>query len=123
MKYLILIFVFLLVSCKINQTKDGVPIGKWVYISGSKNDRMLVKGKYDKFGREKGIWKYYTNDTLFRREIYFYPYSVDILYHKNGLVKELGKAYTSVKIWTKVGTWNKYNENGKLIDSITFVNE
>ena len=113
----------MLLSCKINQTKNGVSVGRWKYLSGTKNERLIVKGRYDKFGREKGIWKYYTNDTLFRKETYFYPYSVDVLYHKNGMVKELGLGYTSAKTWTKIGTWYKYNEMGKLTDSLSFINE
>lgn len=74
-------------------------------------------------GKEKGTWNYYQNDTLFRKEFYFYRYSVDILYHKNGMVKELGIAYTSEKTWTKCGTWLKFNEKCILTDSITFHNE
>lgn len=120
MKIYVLFFVFLLFSCKINQKKNGVEVGRWKYVLGTKTDRSLITGKYDKNGKEKGIWKYYNNDTLFRAEKYFYPYSVDVLYHKNGKISQLGKSYTTKKTWTKIGTWYKFNEQEKRIDSLTF---
>lgn len=123
LKYLFVIMLFTIYSCKINQTKNGVPVGKWKYVSGTKHDKSVITGRYNKLGKEKGTWNYYQNDTLFRKEFYFYPYSVDILYHKNGMVKELGKSYTSAKTWTKMGTWLKFNEKGILTDTITFHNE
>lgn len=123
MKWLSVLFICIFISCKINQTKNGVSVGKWKYVSGKANDLTVIKGKYNRFGQEKGVWKYYQNDTLFRKETYYYPYSVDILFHKNGRVKEIGKAYTSNKIWTKYGTWYKFNINSILIDSILFNSE
>ena len=122
MKTSILFFVVFLVSCNINQKKNGVEVGRWKYVSGTKTERNIIKGRYDKYGQEKGIWKYYTNDTLFRSEKYFYPYSVDVLYHKNGKISQIGKSYTTKKTWTKIGTWYTFNEEEKLIDSITFEN-
>ncbi len=113
----------LTVSCKINQKKNGVEVGKWKYISGTKTEKTVVKGKYDKYGREKGVWNYYNNDTLFRSEKYFYPYAVNVLYHKNGKINEVGKSYTTHKTWTKIGTWYYFNENEKLTDSVTFEND
>lgn|SRR5690606_14663447 len=122
MKVYILFFSLLLLSCKINQKRNGVEVGRWKYVSGTKSERLVVVGKYDRKGREKGVWKYYRNDTLFRSERYFYPYSVDVLFHKNGKVSEMGKSFTSQKTWTKTGTWYYFNEHEKLTDSITFEN-
>lgn len=122
MKIAILFFVVFLVSCKINQKKNGVEVGRWKYVSGTKTERNIIKGKYDKYGREKGVWEYYNNDTLFRSEKYFYPYSVDVLYHRNGKINQIGKSYTTKKTWTKIGTWYTFNEEEILIDSITFEN-
>ncbi len=122
MKIAILFFVLFLVSCKINQKKNGVEVGRWKYVSGTKTERNIIKGRYDKYGQEKGVWKYYNNDTLFRSEKYFYPYSVDVLYHKNGKISQIGKSYTTKETWTKIGTWYKFNEEEKLTDSITFEN-
>jgi len=122
LKFFSFLILFLIFSCKINQKKNGVEVGRWKYVSGTKNEKSIIKGKYDKYGREKGVWKYYNNDTLFRSEKYFYPYSVDVLYHKNGKISQIGKSYTTKKTWTKIGTWYKFNEEEKLIDSITFEN-
>lgn len=121
-KFLSFLILFLVLSCKINQKKNGVEVGKWKYVSGTKTERSLITGRYDKYGQEKGVWKYYNNDTLFRSEKYFYPYSVDVLYHKNGKISQIGKSYTTKKTWTKIGTWYKFNEEQKLTDSITFEN-
>ena len=121
-----LVYVFLicsLFSCKINQIKNGVSVGKWEYVSGKTNDLTVIKGKYNRFGQEKGVWKYYQNDTLFRKETYYYPFSVDVLYHESGEIKEIGKAFTSSKVWTKYGLWKKFDTDGNLIDTITFINE
>lgn len=122
MRLLYLLFLCLLFSCKINQKKNGVEVGRWKYVSGTKTEKSLITGKYDKYGQEKGIWKYYNNDTLFRSEKYFYPYSVDVLYHKNGKISQIGKSLTGKKTWTKISTWYKFNEQEKIIDSITFEN-
>lgn len=121
-KFFSFFLLFLVFSCKINQKKNGVEVGRWKYVAGTTTEKSIIKGKYDKYGREKGVWKYYHNDTLFRVEKYFYPYSVDILYHKNGKISEVGKSFTSQKKWTKIGTWYKFNEQEKRTDSITFEN-
>jgi len=120
MKIYVFLLLFLLLSCKINQKKNGVEVGKWKYVSGTKKHQNIVIGKFDRNGREKGVWKYYLNDTLYRSERYFYPFSVSVLYHKNGAINEVGKSYTTNKSWTKIGTWFTYNEKGNLVDSITF---
>lgn len=122
MKFVVFISILFLVSCKINRTNKGIPVGKWKYVSGTTSERLVITGKYDRKGREKGVWKYYRNDTLFRSERYFYPYSVDVLFHKNGKVSEIGKSFTSQNKWTKTGTWYYFNEHEKLTDSITFEN-
>lgn len=122
MKIYLFFLLFLILSCKINQKRNGVEVGRWKYVSETKTEKSLITGKYDKNGQEKGVWKYYNNDTLFRSEKYFYPYSVDVLYHKNGKISEVGKSYTTKKTWTKIGVWYKFNEHGKLIDSIAFEN-
>lgn len=122
MRFYLFFLLFLVLSCKINQKKNGVEVGRWKYISGTKTEKSLITGKYNKHGQEKGIWKYYHNDTLFRSEKYFYPYSVDVLYHKNGKISEIGKGYTTKNTCTKIGTWYKFNEQEKLTDSITFEN-
>ncbi len=59
---------------------------------------------------------------FFGQKNIFYPYSVDVLYHKNGKINQIGKSYTTKKTWTKIGTWYTFNEEEKLTDSITFEN-
>jgi len=119
MKILLYILLSLLLfSCSINREKNGVPVGKWKYISVG--DRTIVKGQYDRKGREKGVWKYYINDTLFRVEKYYYPYSVTVLYHQNGVISEVGKSFTKYSSWSKYGTWYKFNEKEVLADSVQF---
>lgn len=123
MKFFSLLIIILLVSCKLNKFVYGKPVGRWKYVSGTANERNVVKGKYNKRSEEVGVWKYYQNDTLFRKEKFYFPYSVDKLYHKNGTISDLGIAITRYNRWTKTGTWYYYNEKGILIDSIHFDNE
>jgi|SRR5690606_15215811 len=120
MKFFYLLIIILLASCKLNKLVDGKPVGKWKYISGTADEKNVVKGKYNKLSQEKGVWRYYINDTIYRTEKFYYPYSVDRLYHKNGVVAEMGLAITKNNRWTKTGTWYAYNEKGDLLDSITF---
>ena len=116
--YIILPLLFF--SCRINREKAGVPVGKWRYVSGSENNMTVVNSRYDRKGREKGIWKYYVNDTLFRVEKYYYPYSVTILYNRNGTISEVGKSFTTSSSWSKYGTWYKFSEKGVLSDSVRY---
>ncbi len=48
MKTAILFFVVFLVSCKINQKKNGVEVGRWKYVAGTTTEKSIIKGKYDK---------------------------------------------------------------------------
>src|SRR5690554_7625511 len=70
MKSGVLVLILLFVSCKINRTKNGVPVGKWKYITQSGKNTDRVVGRYNRFGNEKGKWRYYYNDTLYRFEKY-----------------------------------------------------
>lgn len=112
--------VVLICSCKINQKKNGIPVGKWKYVSGTSTEKNSIIAKYDKHGREKGVWKYFNNDTLYRLEKYYYPYSVDVLYHKNGKIYQIGKSFTTKTSWTKIGTWYIFSNQQQLIDSIYY---
>lgn len=120
MKEVVVIFALLFVSCKINQTKNGVPVGRWKYVTQMGNTTDLVKAKYDRLGNEKGVWNYYNNKKLYRTEKYYYPFCVNVLYHENGNIAEVGKSISSNQSWTKYGTWYVFDTTGMLTDSITY---
>ena len=61
-----------------------------------KNGNKMVEGSYFVYGQEKeGLWK---------------------SWYYNGQIKEIGKYLVG---W-KTGEWNKYNENGELLNSIIY---
>ncbi|HLV52124.1 MAG TPA: hypothetical protein VKY44_09235 [Flavobacterium sp.] len=120
MKSGVLVLILLFVSCKINRTKNGVPVGKWKYITQSGKNTDRVVGRYNRFGNEKGKWRYYYNDTLYRFEKYHYPYCVNVLYHSNGSIAEVGKSVSSHSSWTKYDVWYFFDEKQVLMDSVVY---
>ena len=120
MKSGVLVLILLCVFCKINQTKNGVPVGKWKYITQSGKNIDRVVGRYDRFGNEKGKWRYYKNDTLYRMEKYYYPYCFNVLYHANGSIAEVGKSVSSHSSWRKYDVWYFFDEQWTLTDSVFF---
>ncbi len=123
-KYGILFVFFLLMSCKINQRKDGLPIGKWVYISKEGNNISRTAGRYNKHGFEKGIWRFYYNDTLYRKEKYRGKICKNTLYYQNGSIAEEGfSTQDTLKngvYWKKTGNWYLYDKTGKLMEIKTY---
>lgn len=120
MKFICVLFICVLFSCKINQTKDGVRVGKWKYVNKDDENWNVVKGRYDKKGNEIGVWKFFYNDTIYRLEKYYYPYCVNVLYHKNGEINRVGKSISAENSWSKYGTWYTFNEEGQLTDTVTY---
>src|SRR5690554_7980694 len=120
MKSGVLVLILLFVSCKINRTKNCVPVGKWKYITQSGKNTDRVVGRYGRLGNEKGKWRYYYNDTLYRMEKYYYPYCVNVLYHSNGAIAEVGKSVSSHSSWTKYDVWYFFDEQWTLTDSVFY---
>lgn len=120
MKSCVFVVIMLFVSCKINQTKNNFPVRKWKYISKSGGNTDFVVAKYNRFSHEKGKWRYYYKDTLYRIEKYYYPFCVNVSYHSNGAIAEIGKSTLSHSSWKKYGVWYFFDENNELADSIVY---
>lgn len=120
MRWLFLLLVLCFVSCKINRKQNNIPYGKWKYITKDGNNVSRIQGKYDRLGNEKGIWRYYHNDTLHRVEKYYYPFCVNVLYNQNGKIYQIGKSVSSNKSWTKYDVWYHYDSKQNLIDSVNY---
>ncbi|MXV51611.1 hypothetical protein GS399_11570 [Pedobacter sp. HMF7647] len=133
---IVVVFLFLFASCKLNQTVNGYKEGKWIYGPSEMQatakklkkagysipedaiaDNYHYKGRY-KHGQEKGTWRYYLGKSLVRKERYK-GYTADVeFYHFNGKVDCKGKTFfdTSGKIpeWYYIGSWSWYDEDGRL---------
>src|SRR5690606_35621686 len=120
MKSGVLVLILLCVSCKINQIKNGVPVGKWKYISKDHQNIDRIVGRYTRFGNEKGKGRDYKNDTSYRLEKYYYPYCVNVLYDASGSIAEVGKSVSSHSSPRKYDVWYFFDEQWTLTDSVFF---
>lgn len=116
--------IFILINClsckpKINQTVNNLPEGKWITID-TLDYIYKTKGKYHK-GSEIGIWKYYNNNKLIRKEKYKRNLCKTTFYFSNGKKQKQGLTKLvvedSLNHWFYSGKWKFYNQNGKL-DSV-----
>lgn len=114
------LFFLLVTSCKINQFKNNLRHGRWVYKDSTSNDVMLSKGRY-RNGDEIGKWKHYTNGILFRQEKFKENRARVVNYYPNKKIESEGMTgldrSTEMIHWYYDGKWNFYTEEGKL-DSV-----
>lgn len=124
-------------SCKVNRVVNGYRQGKWIHTPGVPEKEITVlkskgqqlpeglviegyyyKGRYRK-GKERGVWRYFMDEKLIRKEKYKGNTAFTRFYHPNGEVDCEGKTVfdTSQKLahWYYSGEWNYFNENGKLV--------
>lgn len=113
------ILVLVLQGCKVNQRENGQKVGKWVYkalIQDSLHE--ISKGKYDKQGFQKGVWKTKVNGKLYKKEIFKQPDIQITYYYPNGLIKQKGQAkiiYTTESShFYYHGNWFNYDTQGKI---------
>ncbi|MGV3706629.1 MAG: toxin-antitoxin system YwqK family antitoxin [Arcticibacter sp.] len=123
MKYKILSLVILCIlaaSCRINQFKNNLRHGRWVYQDSTSEELLTSRGRYRK-GNEIGTWKHYTNGILFRQEKFKANKAHVINYYPNKQVESTGNTgldRTDKMIhWYYDGKWEFYKEDGSL-DSV-----
>lgn len=126
-KYGIWVVFLLCISCKINQRKGDFPVGKWIYVTKENGNISRTTGRYNKHGFEKGIWRFYYNDTLYRKEKYRGKICENILYYENGGIAEEGFSTQDTLnkgvYWKKIGYWYLYDKAGKLVEIKTYNNK
>lgn len=116
--FLVSCVVLLISSCKINQYKNGLRSGKWVFRDTTTGSIVKNKGLFKK-GIEIGTWKYFENKELCKKEIYTDSIAKVLFYHPNGKIKKSGQTMmmrdSTMSHWFYYGEWKNYNKSGKLI--------
>jgi antitoxin component YwqK of YwqJK toxin-antitoxin module len=115
---IIFIVAISILSCKtkINQLQDNLQEGKWVRVDTLEYP-YISKGRFHK-GKEIGVWRYYNNDKLDRKEKYKKNKCLTKFYYPNGKVMQ--KGYTKLDDnkeethWYYTGSWHYYDERGEL---------
>ncbi len=107
-------------ACKINQTKNHERVGRWVVKMRHGDQMQIIKENYNSKGFGKGIWKYYLDGKLYKREHYSKKGICYVTnYHPNGKVASTGQTKLEVKPpmihWFYSGDWFYFNENDQLI--------
>lgn len=124
-------------SCKVNRVVNGNRQGKWFYTIEQVENEVAelkskgqdlpeetirqgyyYKGRYRK-GQERGIWRYFMNGKLIRKEKYRGNTAFTRFYYPNGQVDCEGKTVFDISQkmahWYYSGEWNYFDENGKLV--------
>jgi uncharacterized protein len=99
------------------QYSDSEKNGEWKFISANNTEI----GKYI-LGLKDGLWKSYFNDGKLRTKgnyVQGNPDGQHVIYYENGKLKE--EQFYEMGIRTR--TWRKYDEDGKLILTITYKND
>ena len=122
--YLMTVFaLFLVASCKLNQTKDGLRTGLWITKDGNGVEGYKSRGRYKK-GRERGVWKYFYNDTLYQKEKYSGNRARVRFYHPNKKVRASGITLLDydekLAHWYYNGDWKYFDAQGNLVKTITY---
>lgn len=116
----LLIFVFLVTSCKINQKQNGEKIGRWVFDTTIENKKDIHRGRYDAEGFQKGTWRYKYNGKLYKKEEFKNGIATTTEYHPNRKVKAKGHTKFEKKgnslHYYYFGSWFIYDTKGKLIE-------
>ena len=67
LKITLFLLVFLLLSCKTNQTVNKEKQGKWIY-KDTINDVIYKTVEKYKNGNEQKTWRYYANNKRIKKE-------------------------------------------------------
>lgn len=115
--YFLTLILLAFTSCKINQKKQDLPVGLWIYKSVSSDGVNIQKGRYNNKGQQKGTWRYRQNGKLYRKEKYRDSIVTITLYHPNGKRSGQGKAHyieenNSLHFYYN-GLWKIYDIKGK----------
>ncbi|MEW5676869.1 hypothetical protein ABGT15_11195 [Flavobacterium enshiense] len=123
---LILISSFLFLQCGINKRHNGVNVGKWIYKDTLAGIASVSKGRYDKEGNEKGVWKQFIDGKFYKKEVYKGFVCTTTYYYPNGKIKAMGLTrtdHTSQYInWYYTGDWFYFDETESLTEVKVFKN-
>lgn len=107
-------------SCKVNQTKQGTHVGRWVYKAELPEGLNVQSGRYDDQGVQKGTWKYRLNGTLYKKEVCKDSLIAITYYAPTRKVVEVGQAVLVSTLgglhYYYTGSWFHYTEKGILTD-------
>jgi antitoxin component YwqK of YwqJK toxin-antitoxin module len=119
--FITFLLLLLLISCKtapINQKANKQRVGLWIEQCEIDTTTYKSIGKY-KNGEPIKKWRYYINNSIYKKETYRKNKCVTTNYHPNGNIESKGKTNQittdSKTHWFYFGDWNYYDENGKLI--------
>ena len=116
------IVVLFLQSCAINQSDGIQKKGKWVYqYPLEDNQTEISKGRYNKKGEQKGIWKTKINNRLVKKERFIDNKVVIYYYHPNGKLERKGQGFFTqighITWFYYQGRWSIYNPKAELIQT------
>ena len=105
-------------SCKINQRKDKMKTGRWVYKDTFMGITSISKGRYKK-DLEVGTWKDYIGKELNSKRKYKDSICYTTEYHKNGKIRAVGISKmisdSATIHWFLSGEWKFYDNDGVLL--------
>jgi antitoxin component YwqK of YwqJK toxin-antitoxin module len=117
----VLICCYLLFACKskvINQTIEKKRQGLWIEKYTIDSAKYKSIGSYSNDDPVKR-WRYYLDGKIIKKEKYKGNNCITKFYHQNGRRQSKGKTFldTSTKYahWYYDGSWNYYDDHGKLI--------
>ena len=114
---MLIIYICLVSSCKINRYKDGRKVGRWV--TNATVDGICYKSVESyRLGIEKGTWKSFINKRLVFKEKYKKDTCYRTNYYSNGQISSQGKTTIDRDVaslhWYYIGDWKNFDESGKL---------
>lgn len=116
----VLIFLLLFSSCKINQKQNGEKIGPWVFKTSIDNKKDIHRGRYNNDGFQKGTWRYKYDGVLYKKEVFKNGIATTTEYYPNRKIKAKGQTKfekTDKKLhYYYFGSWFFYDKKGKLTD-------
>ena len=114
-----------MLSCKINQTKNGLKTGKWIEEEEFMKIKSSAIGRYNK-GKKTGTWKEFVSDKITTKEKYKKNRCHIIKYHNTGEIQQIGysKKVTgaSKTEWLPTGEWKFYDSEGILLGTKIYEN-
>lgn len=119
--FFVILFVFCLTSCQINQYENSQNsrkrTGKWIEKDSTENGLFLSKGSY-KHGEKIGVWKTYLNNKRYQKERIKDTITDVKIFSDNGKIAIRGKTKLIItdkeRHWFYEGKWKYYDKNGKL---------
>ena len=119
------IIILFLGACRVNRYKNNLKTGLWITITKDDNGHPGYKsrGRYKK-DKEKGVWKYFYNDTLYQKDRYSGNSARVRFYHPNKKIRASGKTemnYNGKLLhWYYNGDWKYFDTQGNLVKVVTY---